>query len=311
MNRGRAVCLAALGVVLVVLLGGACWSDSFAAAPSGATYVGSDACKQCHETHATKFMSSPHGRASMDGSVLVKDVSCESCHGPGSLHVNAGGDTKDPGFATIMNPKNQAAAQVNETCTSCHKGGDQMQWQHAKHAKKGVSCLSCHSVHSPAEDAVNPLLTKSDVNAICFSCHDDKKAQFAKSAHMPLHDPTMNCTSCHNPHGSDGPKAIRAASANELCYKCHADKRGPFLFDHAPVRENCLNCHDAHGSNNDKLLVAKRPYLCQECHVGGRHPATLYDRQDLASNRLYNRSCTNCHSQVHGSNSPTGRYFLR
>lgn len=310
MNRGRAVCVAALGVVLVVLLGGTHPSLS-QAEPSGATYIGSDACKQCHEAHATKLQSTAHGRASMDGSVLVKDVSCESCHGPGSLHAAAGGDKNDPGFKTILNPKKETAAQVIATCTSCHKSGEQFSWAHSRHAKKGVSCLSCHSVHSSATDTVNPLLVKSDVNAVCFSCHTDKKAMFAKSAHMPLHDPTMNCTSCHNPHGGEGPKALRAASTNDLCYKCHTDKRGPFLFDHAPVRENCLNCHDPHGSNNDKLLVAKRPYLCQECHVGGRHPATLYDRQDLASNRLFNRSCTNCHSQIHGSNHPSGRYFLR
>ncbi len=247
----------------------------------------------------------------MDGAVLVKEVSCEACHGPGSLHVAAGGDKSDPGFASIKNPKKAAAAQASATCTSCHSGGEQMSWAHGKHARKGVACTACHSVHSPDASSVNPLLVNANVNAICFSCHTDKKAQFARSAHMPLNDPSMTCTSCHNPHNSDGPRALRAASNNDLCYKCHADKRGPMLFDHAPVRENCLTCHEAHGSNNDKLLNAKRPYLCQQCHVAARHPSTLYDSRDLASNRLFNRSCTNCHSQVHGSNHPSGRYFLR
>ena len=70
---------------------------------------------------------------------------------------------------------------------------------------------------------------------------------------------------------------IKADWVNELCLQCHTEKRGPFLWEHAPVRENCLNCHNPHGSNHDKLLVAKQPYLCQRCHMNTRHPGTFYD----------------------------------
>ena len=54
---------------------------------------------------------------------------------------------------------------------------------------------------------------------------------------------------------------LKEASVNDTCYKCHAEKRGPFLYEHAPVRENCLNCHDPHGSANEKLLLVSRPRL--------------------------------------------------
>jgi predicted CXXCH cytochrome family protein len=83
------------------------------------------------------------------------------------------------------------------------------------------------------------------------------------------------------------------------------------LWEHPPVRENCITCHEPHGANNDKVLTAKRPFLCQRCHVASGHPSTLYDYPDLTNNRLLNRSCTNCHSQIHGSNSPSGRFFTR
>jgi hypothetical protein len=59
------------------------------------------------------------------------------------------------------------------------------------------------------------------------------------------------------------------------------------------------------------VLAAKTPFLCQRCHISTRHPSTLYDAPDLASNRLFNRSCVNCHSQIHGSNHPSGKFFLR
>ena len=67
----------------------------------------------------------------------------------------------------------------------------------------------------------------------------------------------MSCSSCHNPHDGNRPKMIGADSVNELCYKCHTEKRGPFLFEHAAVREDCVSCHDPHGSNHKRLLVAE------------------------------------------------------
>ena len=123
----------------------------------------------------------------------------------------------------------------------------------------------------------------------------------------------MDCASCHDPHGSPALHMVRGQDANDMCLRCHADKRGPFLWEHAPVRENCVSCHDPHGSNNDRMLVAKVPMLCQRCHISSGHPPTVYDQTQVnnASNRVVGRSCVNCHSQIHGSNSPAGNRFLR
>jgi DmsE family decaheme c-type cytochrome len=271
------------------------------------TEVGSEACKPCHETYYTSFMAGAHGRreeAARNG--------CESCHGPGSLHAGASGDETDPGFATIRNPKKLPPEEVASTCRQCHSGGEQFYWDQSRHARERVTCTNCHSIHGAASaQAKAKLLSKPDGVQVCLQCHRDKRAKLARTAHMPLREGAMDCSDCHNPHGTAGPTALRAASVNELCETCHADKRGPFTWEHAPVRENCLNCHDPHGSNNDKVLAGKRPYLCQRCHIATRHPSTLYDRPDLTANRLLNRSCTNCHSQIHGSNHPSGKTFLR
>jgi len=108
---------------------------------------------------------------------------------------------------------------------------------------------------------------------------------------------------------------------NQTCYSCHAEKRGPMLWEHAPVRENCVNCHQPHGSNHDKLLVAARPYLCQQCHnLSVGHNSTFYRDGQTAegallgggqSPRIIGRTCQNCHSQIHGSNHPAGARFQR
>ncbi|MCI0612703.1 cytochrome C, partial [bacterium] len=143
-------------------------------------------------------------------------------------------------------------------------------------------------------------------------CHLEVKAQIQRTSHHPIREGLMSCTDCHNPHGTLTPKMIMANSVNEQCYKCHTEKRGPFLWDHPPVRENCLNCHMPHGSNHEKLLAQNRPWICQNCHLDTRHPGTLYDATNqLSSNRELARSCSNCHSAIHGSNHPSGRVFTR
>ena len=77
-----------------------------------------------------------------------------------------------------------------------------------------------------------------------------------------------------------------------------------------------MTCHDPHGSSNDRMLVAKVPMLCQRCHIGTRHPSTIYDGRNVAasgtpSNRIYGRGCVTCHQNIHGSNHPSGHTFVR
>jgi DmsE family decaheme c-type cytochrome len=275
------------------------------------TYVGTEACAQCHQQEYESFRASSHGRAEQDAAVVAQRTGCESCHGPGSLHAAAAGDRSNPGFATIRNLTRMPADQAAAVCTTCHRAGEQFYWDQSMHARRGVSCVSCHSVHAPKDPGKTKLLRSPGTVALCLDCHKNKRTALARTAHMPLTEGGMDCASCHNPHGAPGPRMVRAASVNELCTGCHADKRGPFLWEHAPVRESCLNCHEAHGSNNARMLAGRRPFLCQRCHMATRHPGTLYDLPDLTNNRLANRACNNCHSQIHGSNHPSGKFFLR
>ena len=133
---------------------------------------------------------------------------------------------------------------------------------------------------------------------------------------MPLPEGKLACNSCHNPHGSESRAMLNASSVNDVCYSCHAEKRGPFIWEHAPVRGSCLNCHEVHGSNHEALLVAPRPFLCQQCHSSRIHGARLLASPNLASgqapdSQIIGRACQTCHLQIHGSNHPAGARFLR
>jgi len=273
--------------------------------------VGAAACKDCHAEIFQQYATSAHGRAATDSGRLPENMDCETCHGPGSLHVAANGETSDPGFKTIWNPAKRPAGETNATCLTCHNGGEQFYWQSSAHNRKEFACVQCHSMHASKDVSHTKLLKYENTSDLCASCHKSKHLNMYKSGHMPVREGSIDCASCHNPHGSANPRMLRANTVNELCTSCHADKRGPMLWEHPPVRENCITCHEPHGANNDKVLTAKKPFLCQRCHVASGHPSTLYDLPDLQSNRLLNRSCTNCHSQIHGSNNPSGRFFTR
>ena len=284
----------------------------------GASYVGEAVCIACHATQNHQFSHTTHANVfRLNPKGEKEKLSCEACHGPGSNHL------KDP-----ANPANHSAligytkewgtpvAQQVSMCMSCHKGGERMHWVGSAHATNDLSCSDCHN--PMARFSASGLLKKASITQTCLTCHQQQRAEFSKRSHMPVLEGKVSCVDCHNPHGSTTAALLKGDSVNETCYQCHAEKRGPFLWEHAPVRESCLNCHSPHGSNHDKLLNVARPFLCQECHGNsGGHQSDLYNAGQLlggganVSSRVLGRSCQNCHSQIHGSNDPSGARFQR
>jgi DmsE family decaheme c-type cytochrome len=292
-----------VAVVVAVLLAGALFLTATprTPAPQDGQYVGQEQCAACHEETVAKFRESIHGQKGFE---KRSNHACETCHGPGKTHVDAGG-----GKGTMTTIKSLTKEQQSEMCLTCHERGTKSDWAGSLHETRGLSCQECHSVHSPAAE---PQL-KAEETDLCFSCHKQKQSQFFRPSHHPIREGKMECSSCHNPHAVQEGKLVDQAAVTEKCYECHAEKRGPFLWEHVPVREDCMTCHEPHGSNHLKMLKVKEPFLCQRCHSDTRHPGTLYDQTQLNSdsNRLLGRSCTNCHQTVHGSNHPSGRTYLR
>jgi DmsE family decaheme c-type cytochrome len=159
----------------------------------------------------------------------------------------------------------------NAICLNCHERGERTFWRGSVHAERAVACTDCHTIMKNVS-AVHQLKTPWEPNT-CFQCHKDRQAQIFRSSHMPVREGKITCSNCHNPHGSPTEGLLREASINDNCYKCHAEKRGPFLFEHAPVRENCLNCHEAHGSpyaGGSRFAVHREPLLPELPHIDSR-----------------------------------------
>lgn len=270
-------------------------------------------CTSCHdETDAPEVLrigKTRHGVIA-DG----RNPTCTNCHGESKAHVDYKGSEKPPKPDVSFGKKTKTpVAERNEACLSCHQGGNRINWQSSAHAAQEVACTSCHQVHTQ-HDKARGKTTQAET---CFSCHKEQRSQVNKQSHHPIVEGKMTCSGCHNPHGSAGPKMLVKNTLNETCYTCHAEKRGPFLWEHPPATDDCATCHTPHGSNHSPLLKSRAPYLCQQCHLtASGHPNVIRSGVGLgtglnAQPQLVAKACVNCHTQVHGSNHPSGPRFAR
>lgn len=216
---------------------------------AGATYVGTKECQQCHSDQTDHFASASHAKLNFSDAKLGS-TGCEACHGPGSLHVKAGGSK-----GTIINPEKSP-----ETCFQCHldkRGEFSLANSHGVMTGK-MSCSDCHDAHEGrAIKGVGASLEGE--NETCTKCHTAQKGPFI----FPHNAMKEGCTACHSPHGSVNQKMLVARDAN-LCVRCHLEvtTTGTLVVggeDHRSRMNNgncwTAGCHEAvHGSNASKPL---------------------------------------------------------
>ncbi|HEV2211067.1 MAG TPA: cytochrome c3 family protein [Verrucomicrobiae bacterium] len=245
----------------------------------GATFVGNKTCAECHTNIVRAFRASPHSRIALSQTWLTKmaapapgagtggtratqassgttiETSCESCHGPGSLHVAQGGARQ-----FIVNP-----AQRPDACFECHRQTEAEFHlpQHHPLLEKHMNCAHCHDPHGL--DIYKPRggLAMARRAEACAGCHREQTRPFVFE-HPALRE---GCTVCHAPHGTINAKLLVQPNAN-LCLRCHAQVQGPSVapgqiyignVDHTALLRmgTCWSsgCHTAvHGSNVDLRL---------------------------------------------------------
>ncbi|MGZ4814827.1 MAG: DmsE family decaheme c-type cytochrome [Terriglobales bacterium] len=264
-----------------------------------AQYVGSDVCKSCHEEIHNKLKFNPHEHLLAQGKTGETEWhGCESCHGPGSAHVEGGGDkTKIVRFPDLSPEKASAI------CQQCHQAGDRSNFHRSSHLENGIGCTSCHSIHGA--EAKSALL-KMESPKLCYGCHTEMKAEFSRPYRHRVNEGLIQCSDCHNEHGGMLPRQVRTSAAqDQVCYKCHTEKRGPFVYEHLPVKtEGCTSCHTPHGSTNPRLLkVAQVNQLCLQCHTLSMNNIPSQPPIGPAHNQAQKyQACTMCHAFIHGSN---------
>jgi predicted CXXCH cytochrome family protein len=216
----------------------------------GATFVGSEACEQCHQETFRGFQTATHYHLKAPGTNAMF-VGCESCHGPGSLHVQSGG-----GPNTIINP-----AKSPQVCFQCHLD-KQAEFNLPSHHPVVEGHMSCGDCHDPHKGNVIPGggTELNSPNDTCTKCHTAQAGPFVFE-HEAMRE---GCITCHDPHGSVNARLLVARNAT-LCLRCHFQEQtttGAVYIgnvNHVSFlgRGTCWSagCHEAvHGSEASNLL---------------------------------------------------------
>lgn len=166
------------------------------------TEEGRDSCLVCHSGEKMRAVAkSAHGDPDNPLTPFAQHQ-CESCHGPGSIHVSrAHGGKGYPPLTTFGYQRGAATRdQQVEACLSCHtneESGIKVTPFHGTlHDKWIVNCSSCHQVHAEADPVLNRRL-QADV---CLACHMNQKTEHRKVGNRVPDFSRMGCAGCHRVH---------------------------------------------------------------------------------------------------------------
>ncbi|MBI2915187.1 MAG: ammonia-forming cytochrome c nitrite reductase subunit c552 [Firmicutes bacterium] len=201
------------------------------------------------------------------------NITCETCHGPGSEHVEGGGDKS----------KIQKS-YGSEACGTCH--GQIDLWKDTGHAK-----------------ALKTLQGRSSATARCYECHsaDYRLApEDAKPALKDLKAP-LTCAACHDPHSAANEAQLRT-SVEKACVTCHnGELEDKSAFEagkavHHPQEE----VFEGKGAIGVPSMPSLKTAECVDCHMaGGNHsfkPGTPEVTYLSKGKNVTVNACAKCHS---------------
>jgi predicted CXXCH cytochrome family protein len=224
-------------------------------------------CADCHSTNFAKnydVATDSHHWTSFE-----MDVSCEACHGPGSLHVELANSRsvfwdRRYGFGLAKLKDTDATTQL-ESCAPCHsrrrvlhpgfQPGDDYDDYHAL-------ALLDENLYFPdgqIQDEVyeygsflQSLMYRKGVR--CSNCHDPH------SAKVKFQDNRL-CTQCHVAPKYDSPTHHhhKLDSVGARCVECHMPERTYMVVD--PRRDHSIRI-----PRPDLSVKLGTPNACNKCH---------------------------------------------
>ena len=235
---------------------------------------------------------------------------CESCHGPGQAHVD------DDAKGHILKSAQMKPADINETCLTCHNRGKHAGWEGSAHEARNLSCTTCHSVHNP--QSFEHQLVKATETQLCATCHRAAGGQdrTRRGAHAGARRQDVVLVV---PQPARIDQQREGAQGRQLGQRDCARAATPRCADRCCG--STRRC--ARTARPATIRMARRTIACwsSACRCSAsaatsprdirRRSTTTTSITTNKSNRMFGRSCVNCHSNIHGSNHPSGQFFMR
>jgi predicted CXXCH cytochrome family protein len=199
-------------------------------------------CADCHSTNLKKNYDPQTETYKTTWDVI--NVSCQSCHGPGSAHVEwarrheARTSNKSEAIGLLVNLKSGDPHDQVTACLPCHT-------RRARLTADDWSGRPFLDTFLPA--LLEPALYHADGQIL------EEDYEYGSFLQTKMYQDGVRCVDCHNPH-----TLKLKAEGNALCVQCHserADRRFPKLIPKVydtPAHHfhkadspgaQCVNCH--------------------------------------------------------------------
>jgi hypothetical protein len=254
-------------------------------------------CVGCHATGVTSLAA--NGSGEYVSQVTEDGAGCESCHGPGRLHVlTLGGEGYDD--RAIVNPATLTTAQYNDVCMSCHTrgqstgtvGGRKLEFPWRTDGAAFVPGQALTDAFTPGDKAVEPLHRLQGTHI---------HRGLAGSRYGAW---TTGCNVCHEPHFATNLSLVRSSiqtpnsGARTVVFtrRSGAPGSGGLMGDATDVAytDVCEVCHTktAYFRNNAGTPVKthNNGAACTDCHLHWRGFPPLESPGG--------RDCSQCHPDL-------------
>lgn len=236
---------------------------------TGVTQNWNVSCAECHSTNLQKKFDVQSNRFATTFTDI--DVSCESCHGPGSLHqevVANKGIFWDRNHGTgLPNLKTESNLPQVETCAPCHSRRTTV--------VEGFTA-GCRFDEFYAVQTIQEPIYHADGQI------RDEDYVYGSFLQSKMYHKGIRCTDCHDPHSTR-----LKYEGNQVCTSCHQHSAGKYdsisHHFHQPGTEGalCINCH-----------MPRTTYM----EVDPRHDHSFrVPRPDLSVSTGTPNACTACH----------------
>jgi tetratricopeptide (TPR) repeat protein len=195
-------------------------------------------CAECHSTRLLKRYD--YATKTYQTTWSEIDVSCESCHGPGSHHVEWAdkpemGRTELEGYGLIVQTGEMTATEQVELCARCH-------------ARRLLLGDYSHESNNLL-DAMLPTLLEEGLYYPDGQILDEVYV-YGSFVQSKMYRRGVKCNDCHDVHSIK-----RILEGNDLCLQCHqAD-----LYD----------SYDHHFHKKEFEGQPSEGALCEKCHMPG------------------------------------------
>ena len=235
-------------------------------------------CADCHSTNLKKNYSRTEDSFQTTYSDI--NVSCEACHGPGSLHIQQPETVRltlsDNLTANWSFPEGASIAQripalekhsESQICARCHSRRSQLTDE--------------HNPGDPLLDAFQPSLLDNEIY------HPDGQIQeevyvYGSFMQSKMYAAGVTCSDCHDPH-----TANLRFEGDALCAQCHlASTYANQSHNHHDVQNEEITCANCHMPAQTYMGVDPR-----------RDHSFRVPRPDLSIELGSPNACNNCHSQ--------------